>query len=334
MRIQFDWRLARVIDSKENVMDELYWDSRPKASSLARRLNFIQAGKYTPEASTLASRFPDATIDPLGVISDPNWPPLTKEEDLLLHEATLELTKLGVADSAGDKDRRLDMLVSSNNEALSTRSLLESRCVEWAGLFLTEIDLDSNRERIPTSIVDSSSFSELLEKFAFSEITHAPSDFEWSAIKSQAASLIQISQTISEHEDAIRELAESYFPCLSSLMGPLSASKLIVIAGSRERLARMPSGSLQVLGASAAMSAHRRGAPPPKHGSILFSMPQVSRSPRWVRGKIARYLAGKASIAARIDHFGGVPWGKGDIEKINQEIEKIKSKFPNPPKRR
>ncbi len=96
----------------------------------------------------------------------------------------------------------------------------------------------------------------------------------------------------------------------------------------------MPSGSLQVLGASAAMAAHRRGAPPPKHGSILFSMPQISRSPRWLRGKISRFLAGKASIAVRIDHFGGTPWGKEEIDSINEEIEKIKLKFPNPPKRR
>mgnify|MGYP000553085378 CR=1 FL=1 len=323
-----------MIDTKENVLDELYWDARPKPSSLARRLHGMQSRKYTSEARTLLGRFPDATIQPHGVISDNNWPPLSKEEELLLHEATLELAKLGVAASAGDKDRRLDMLVSSANEALSTRGLLESRCIEWAGLFLPELDLDSKRGEIPSCIEDSQSFVELSEKFGFSEIDHTPSDLEWSAIKSQATSLLHISQTVSEHEDAIRELAESYFPCLSSLMGPLSASKLIVLAGSRERLARMPSGSLQVLGASAAMSAHRRGAPPPKHGSILFSMPQVSRSPRWVRGKIARFLAGKASIATRIDHFGGDPWDKEEIEKINGQIEKIKLKFPNPPKRR
>ena len=95
----------------------------------------------------------------------------------------------------------------------------------------------------------------------------------------------------------------------------------------------MPSGSLQVLGAHAAMSAHRRGAPPPKHGSVLFSMPQVSRSPRWVRGKIARYLAGKASIAVRVDHFDGKTWGEAEIDEINREIEAIKAKFPKPPKR-
>ena len=129
-------------------------------------------------------------------------------------------------------------------------------------------------------------------------------------------------------------LANDYLPSLSALMGPISAAKLVVLAGGRERLARMPSGSLQVLGANAAMSAHRKGAPPPKHGAILFSMPAVSRSPRWVRGKVARYLAGKASIAVRIDHFDGQKLTKEQISEIHKEAESIKNKFPKPPKRK
>ena len=99
-------------------------------------------------------------------------------------------------------------------------------------------------------------------------------------------------------------------------------------------MARMPTGSLQVLGAHAAMAAHRRGAPPPKHGAILFSLPQVSKSPRWIRGKVARFIAGKASIAVRIDHFGGEPWDSNRVEEIYSEVEVIKKKFPRPPKRR
>jgi nucleolar protein 56 len=62
-------------------------------------------------------------------------------------------------------------------------------------------------------------------------------------------------------------------------------------------------------------------------------MPQVSRSPRWVRGKIARFLAGKASIAVRVDHFGGVPWSQEQIDEINGHVNAIKAKFPKPPKR-
>jgi nucleolar protein 56 len=148
-----------------------------------------------------------------------------------------------------------------------------------------------------------------------------------------AISVTSSSEILEKLEDSIREIAAIHVPSLSALLGPISAAKLVSLAGGRERLARMPSGSLQVLGAHAAMSAHRRGAPPPKHGAVLFSMPQVSRSPRWVRGKIARYLAGKASIAVRVDHFDGETWGDAKIDEINSEIEAIKAKFPKPPKR-
>ena len=44
-------------------------------------------------------------------------------------------------------------------------------------------------------------------------------------------------------------------------------------------------------------------------------------------GKIARFLAGKASIAVRIDHFNGVPWGELEINQINNEIDSIKKGF-------
>ena len=81
------------------------------------------------------------------------------------------------------------------------------------------------------------------------------------------------------------------------------------------------------------MAAHRRGAPPPKHSPILFSMPLVSRSPRWVRGKVSRFLAGKCSIAVRVDHFNGEPWDEEQIAEIHREAEDIRDKFPKPPKR-
>ena len=226
------------------------------------------------------------------------------------------------------------MLVSAAQELRSSWTTSEARCVEWSGLFITEANLDSQRNDIPVAISSSRTISEASEKLGVSPPKHLPSDLEWSSMVSHANTVTRSSEILDQIENAIREIANIHAPSLSALLGPISAAKLISLAGGRERLARMPSGSLQVLGAHAAMSAHRRGAPPPKHGAVLFSMPQVSRSPRWVRGKIARYLAGKASIAVRVDHFEGERWDESKIEEINSEIEAIKDKFPRPPKRR
>ena len=333
MEIHFDWRLSRVVDDQGNIVDEIVWDGPMSPSGVAKRLLKIQQGRKLPEVITLAERFPDAEIDPLGSLSDPNWPK-AEESDELFRRATLTLAKMGVAESSGDMDRRLDMLVSATLEARSSWTTSESRCIEWAGLFITEADLDSQRDEIPSAISSSQSIAEASEKLGVNPPKHPPSESEWSSMVSHALAVSSSSDILGQLEVSIREIATIHAPSLSALLGPISAAKLIALAGGRERLARMPSGSLQVLGAHAAMSAHRRGAPPPKHGSVLFSMPQVSRSPRWVRGKIARYLAGKASIAVRVDHFDGEAWGKSQIDEINGEIEAIKTKFPKPPKRR
>ena len=251
----------------------------------------------------------------------------------MLSHASLILAKRGVANAATDPDRRLDMLSSASTELRSSWTTQESRAVEWAGLFLHDLDLDGRRAEIPLCIAESENISEAAVKLGASIPEHLPTDSEWSAMNSQARGVISLSERLALNEQATRELATSHVPSLSSLIGPLGASRMVVLAGGRERLARMPSGSLQVLGASGAMAAHRRGAPPPKHSPVLFSMPLVSRSPRWVRGKIARFLAGKCSIAVRIDHFGGQTWDEDQVRAIHAQAEEIRDKFPKPKKR-
>ena len=333
MEIRFDWKLSRVVDKDGNVLDQLEWTSSHSANSLVERLSDLQSGRLTPEARILRDRFPDAVPNPLGAISDGNWPELTKEESEMLSHASLILAKRGVANAATDPDRRLDMLSSASTELRSSWTTQESRAVEWAGLFLHDLDLDGRRAEIPLCIAESENISEAAVKLGASLPKHLPTDSEWSAMNSQARGVISLSERLALNEQATRELATSHVPSLSSLIGPLGASRMVVLAGGRERLARMPSGSLQVLGASGAMAAHRRGAPPPKHSPVLFSMPLVSRSPRWVRGKIARFLAGKCSIAVRIDHFGGQTWDEDQVRAIHAQAEEIRDKFSKPKKR-
>ena len=82
-------------------------------------------------------------------------------------------------------------------------------------------------------------------------------------------------------------------------------ARLISLAGSLEKLAEFPSSTIQVIGASKALFKHLRArAPSPKHG-IIYSHPLINTAPWWVRGKIARAVAAKLSLAARIDFYSG-----------------------------
>ena len=127
-------------------------------------------------------------------------------------------------------------------------------------------------------------------------------------------------------EDAIRVLASEHLPSLSKLLGPLLAARLCVSAHGRMRLARLPAGTVQILGAEKAFFSHlHNGTPPPKHGHI-FMHPWISRSPWWIRGKVSRMLAAKVAIASRIDHFGGDPWTSKEVAEVEQKVGQIRAR--------
>ncbi len=91
----------------------------------------------------------------------------------------------------------------------------------------------------------------------------------------------------------------------------------------------MPASTIQVLGAEKALfRSLKTGAQPPKHG-LLFQHTLVHAAPRWQRGKIARAIAAKAAIAARVDVFGA---GKNQMlfEKLNVRIKEIGEKYKEP----
>jgi nucleolar protein 56 len=92
-------------------------------------------------------------------------------------------------------------------------------------------------------------------------------------------------------------------PNLSALAGPILAARLISRAGGLRYLAKMPSSRVQVLGAEKSLFKHLKGqAPSPKHG-LIFRHPAVVGSAKKLRGRVARTLAAKLAIAARLDQF-------------------------------
>jgi len=123
-------------------------------------------------------------------------------------------------------------------------------------------------------------------------------------------------------------------PNVTELVGPLLGARLISIAGGLERLATMPASTIQVLGAEKALfRALKTGGRPPKHG-IIFQYPEIYKSPKWQRGKIARALAAKIAIAAKVDAFSGRFIGDKLKEELEKRIEEIKKIYASPPKKK
>jgi len=119
-----------------------------------------------------------------------------------------------------------------------------------------------------------------------------------------AGAIIDLRESRQAMEEAVSAAVQSLAPNLSALAGPILAARLISRAGSLAHLAWMPSSRLQVMGAEKSLFKHLKGhAPSPKHG-IIYRHPAVIGSPRRLRGRAARTLAAKLTIAARLDANG------------------------------
>lgn len=144
------------------------------------------------------------------------------------------------------------------------------------------------------------------------------------ARKELAARFLELRRSRKELDAAIAASVAELAPNLSGLLGAGLAARLIAQAGGLSRLARLPASTIQVLGAEKAFFEHLRGrAPPPRHG-LLFLHPDIQGTPRRLRGKIARALAGKAAIAARLDREGAAP-NAAVIEAYRGRVRSIRS---------
>lgn len=130
--------------------------------------------------------------------------------------------------------------------------------------------------------------------------------------------------------DHIEVAMETVAPNVKELLTASVGARIIAKAGSLARLATLPASTIQVLGAEKALfRALKTGARPPKHG-ILFQHPLIHSAPKWQRGKIARAIASKVAIAARIDYYRHE--GKDSMiqERLNTRISEIREKYKEP----
>jgi len=131
------------------------------------------------------------------------------------------------------------------------------------------------------------------EEISFDKEKISPLTQSFKAVEKETKSL----------EEKIKNEMKKIAPNISSIAGPLIAARLLSQAGSLKKLAFLPASTIQVLGAEKALFRFKKeGGKPPKHG-VIFQNPNINRAPRDKRGKIARVLASKISIAAKADAF-------------------------------
>lgn len=140
------------------------------------------------------------------------------------------------------------------------------------------------------------------------------------ALGKVAGEIGQLADTRTALAKEVSARANDVMPNTSALIGGLVAARLMANAGGLLPLSRLPASAIQVLGARTALFAHlKTHSPSPKHG-IIFQHRRVHNAPRDIRGRVARVLAGKLAIAARLDFFRGVA-APEFLEKAQERID-------------
>ncbi|MBU0979529.1 MAG: hypothetical protein KJ709_01875 [Nanoarchaeota archaeon] len=222
---------------------------------------------------------------------------LPKSKAASLRDRNIALTKKDIRESV-TPDQMIIQALYSYDELTKIAHNLAGRIRGWFSLTNPELE---------HRISDNRAFVEqVLEKETKSAMGARFSDPDMKQLKELAKSCLSIFQEQEKLIIYIDTLMKRHMPNVFVLVGGKLGARLLSMAGSSKKLARMPASTIQLLGAEKALFRHliNKKVKPPKHG-VLHEHPLVQKADRNRRGKIARTLADKLAIAAKVDYFGG-----------------------------
>jgi nucleolar protein 56 len=257
-----------------------------------------------------------------------------------------KLTREKVSQAIGHSDNIIIQIITVLDVIKKSISLFSSHLREWYGLhfpeltdkifednitlanLITKIGSRENYtyENIKSKLDLKESKIKALERYALKSMG---ADFDLSMTKNYANQIISLDNYRIQLENYLEEKIESIAPNINSIVGSLIGAKLIAKAGSLQKLAYMPASRIQLLGAEKALYRFlKTGEKRPKHG-LIFQWNQIRSAKPIHRGNIARLLAGKIAIAAKVDYFNGEFIADTLAKEIEEKIVEIKKKNPS-----
>lgn len=276
---------------------------------------------------------------------------VTSQEEIasFRYNVAIRLSKAKLSAASAEKDLLAKNAIDAIDEVDKAINVLVMRTREWYSYHhptLSELvqDQDQFAQILRSCCGKDNMTQKCLEKTGLQEaiieqiMKAVTGDIGADMSKTDLAIIQNLAQTIDGLYNTRKDL-ESYVttimskisPNITALVGPLIGARLISLAGSLKELARKPSSTIQVYGAEKALfRSLKTGADPPKHG-IIYRVAEINSSPYWQRGKIARALAGKLSIASRIDAYADRDVGDSLRESFLSRVEEIRRQNPEAP---
>lgn len=226
-----------------------------------------------------------------------------------------------------DREKHLVKAVKMLDKVEGSIEEKEERFKDWYSLhfpeFVEEVDDIEHVVKILGSGVERSeieAFDKMASNSTGSDLTEKEEEIIGSVVENLESDL----ELRDDLEDYVEDLVKEEMPNLSKFLGTFLASRMLALAGGLDEMAKMPASTVQMLGAEKALFRYLRGeGTPPKHG-VLFEHEFVRPLPNNERGKMARFMANKAVMAARLDKYGDKDKGEGLREEARQKFEELK----------
>jgi len=265
-----------------------------------------------------------------------------------LRNFAIEFSSVRVKEASEKLDLHIIQSVNALDELDKIINVVGARMREWYGLHFPELDnliqsliayaeivtKAGLRENITRQIIENAGMhdrkAEIIMDAAKRSKGGDMTTENLVIVKKIAQEIIsqsELRRILSDHLEIAMDLVA---PNVKSLLTASVGARIIAKAGSLSRLAVLPASTIQVLGAEKALfRALKTGTRPPKHG-LIFQHPLIHSAPRWQRGKIARAIASKVAIAARIDVYRHSEKDSSILERLERRIKEIQEKYKEP----
>src|SRR5918911_3254261 len=265
-----------------------------------------------------------------------------------LRNFAIDFSSTRVREASESLDLHIIQAISALDELDKLVNVLSTRMREWYGLHFPELDnlIQSPnlyaeivskaglRQNITKQMLEQAGLQDRKVEIILDAATRSKggdaSTESLEILKKIANEVLLESELRSNLADYLEDTMEVVAPNVKQILTALVGARLISKAGSLNRLAFSSASTIQVLGAEKALfRALKSGARPPKHG-LLFQHAMVHSAPKWQRGKIARAVASKVAIAARIDMYRQTGKDEAILNKLESRISEIKEKYKDP----
>ncbi|MFC1691080.1 NOP5/NOP56 family protein [Nanoarchaeota archaeon] len=243
-----------------------------------------------------------------------------KEESEKLRQNNIIIAKNKIKKSV-KKDLLVMQTINHIEELNKISNMMAKRLREWYELYNPEFSKSLDSHEKFTELIIQKDKKELLAEIGADQATTMGADLEKEdveAIIEFAKELQQVFELRQKQTDYLETIMKQVCPNVLEITGPTIGANLISLAGSLKKMSEFPASTIQMLGAEKALFRHlKTGARPPKYG-VLINHPYIMKADRKNKGKVARLVADKISIASKVDYFKGEFVGdklKADIEK-------------------